>query len=146
MLQNPYLRSLWGSWLRLWVPRTLHKKWSFPLRISSVKVTSFVVSWGFGHISWRNPLWKTSLFVQWKCLIIMSNKSRTKSRNRHRSKAISLLYLGWFVRNRTRKISNYMCMVAFSFHRFPYLFELKTSGKVRLVLDKLIPFADCERL
>ena len=37
-------------------------------------------------------------------------------------------------------------MVAFSFHRFPYLFELKTSVKVRIVLDKLIPFADCERL
>ena len=39
-----------------------------------------------------------------------------------------------------------MCVVAFSFHRFPYLFELKTSGKVRTVLDKLIPFADGERL
>ena len=39
-----------------------------------------------------------------------------------------------------------MCMVAFSFHRFPYLVELKTSVKVRIVLDKLIPFADCERL
>ena len=36
--------------------RTLHKKWSFPLRISSVNVTKF----GFGHIYWRNPWWKTS--------------------------------------------------------------------------------------
>ena len=27
---------------------TLHKKWSFPLRISSV-------NGGFGHLYWRNP-------------------------------------------------------------------------------------------
>ena len=30
----------------------LHKKWSFPLKISSVNVTK---SRGFGHIYWRNP-------------------------------------------------------------------------------------------
>ena len=29
----------------------LHKKWSFPLRISSVNVTK---SAGFGHIYWRS--------------------------------------------------------------------------------------------
>ena len=34
---------------------TLHKKWSFPLRISSVNVTKSAVSCGFGHIYWRNP-------------------------------------------------------------------------------------------
>ena len=28
----------------------LHKKWSFPWRISSVNVTEFAVSCGFGHI------------------------------------------------------------------------------------------------
>ena len=39
------------------------KKWSFPLRISSVNVTK--VSCGSGHIYWKNPSWKTSLFVQW---------------------------------------------------------------------------------
>ena len=33
---------------------TLHKKWSFPLRISSVNVTKSAVSRGFGHIFWRN--------------------------------------------------------------------------------------------
>ena len=33
---------------------TLHKKWSFPLRISSVNVTKSSVSCGFGHIYWRN--------------------------------------------------------------------------------------------
>ena len=31
---------------------TLHKQWSFPLKISSVNY-------------WRNPSWKTSFFVQW---------------------------------------------------------------------------------
>ena len=43
----------------------LHRKWSFPLRISTVNVTKFTVSCGFGHIYWRNPQWKTSFFVQW---------------------------------------------------------------------------------
>ena len=42
----------------------LHKKWSFPLRISLVNVTKSAVSYGFGHIYWSNPLWKTSFFVQ----------------------------------------------------------------------------------
>ena len=30
---------------------TLHKKWSFPLRISSVNVTKSAGNCGFGHIS-----------------------------------------------------------------------------------------------
>ena len=33
---------------------TLHQKWSFPLRISSVNVTKFATNCGFGHIHWRN--------------------------------------------------------------------------------------------
>ena len=33
---------------------SLHKKWSFPLRISSVNVTKPAVSFVFGHIYWRN--------------------------------------------------------------------------------------------
>ena len=41
---------------------TLHKKWSFPLRISSVNVTKSAGNCGFGHIYWRNPYWKTSFF------------------------------------------------------------------------------------
>ena len=35
--------------------RALHKYWSFPLRISSVKVTELAVFYGFGHIYWKNP-------------------------------------------------------------------------------------------
>ena len=34
--------------------QTLHKKWSFPLRISTVSVTKSAVFCGFGHIYWRN--------------------------------------------------------------------------------------------
>ena len=45
--------------------RALHKKWSFPLKVSSVNVTKNIVSGGFGHIYWRNLWWKTSFFVQW---------------------------------------------------------------------------------
>ena len=33
---------------------TLHKKWSFPSKISSVNVTKSAFSYGFGHIYWRN--------------------------------------------------------------------------------------------
>ena len=34
---------------------TQHKKWSFPLRISSVNVTKTVGNWGIGYIYWGNP-------------------------------------------------------------------------------------------
>ena len=48
----------------------LHKKWSFPWRISSVNVTKSAGICGLGHIYWRNPSWKTSFFVQcYKCRI-----------------------------------------------------------------------------
>ena len=33
----------------------VHKKWSFPLRISSVNVTKSALSCGYGHIYWRKP-------------------------------------------------------------------------------------------
>ena len=42
----------------------LHKK-SFPLTSFSVNVTKSAVSCGFGHIYWRNPLWKTFLDQSW---------------------------------------------------------------------------------
>ena len=51
---------------RLLLHLTLHKKWSFLLRISSVNVTKSADFCGFGHIYWRNPQWKTSFFVQCK--------------------------------------------------------------------------------
>ena len=47
--------------------RTLQKKWSFPLRISSVNVTNSAFSCKFGHIYRRNPKCKSSFLVQWQC-------------------------------------------------------------------------------
>ena len=44
--------------------QTLHK--SFPLKISSVNVTKSTGHWGFGHIYWRIPKWKTSFFARYK--------------------------------------------------------------------------------
>ena len=46
--------------------QTLHKKWSFPLRIFLVNVTKLAVSCRFGHIYWRYSHWETSFFVQCK--------------------------------------------------------------------------------
>ena len=37
-----------------YVSVTLFKKWRFPLKISSINVTKSAVTWGFGHIYWRN--------------------------------------------------------------------------------------------
>ena len=45
----------------------LHKKWSFPLRISSVNVNESAVNCEFGHIYWRNPSWKTSFLCSVNC-------------------------------------------------------------------------------
>ena len=39
------------------------KNGSFQLKISSVNVTNSAGSYGFGHIYWRNPQWKTSFFL-----------------------------------------------------------------------------------
>ena len=43
---------------------SLHKKWNFPLRISTVNMTKSADSCGPGHIYWRDPKWKVSFFVQ----------------------------------------------------------------------------------
>ena len=55
------LRSSWTQFLFTQLrdvfnlSQTPHKKWSFPLRISSVNVTKSAVSGGSGHINRRNP-------------------------------------------------------------------------------------------
>ena len=49
---------------------TMHKQWSFSLRISSVNVTKSAFSCGFGHIYWRKPHWKILFFVQCNLLKI----------------------------------------------------------------------------
>ena len=43
--------------------KSLQKKWSFLIRISSGNVTKSTLSCGFDHIYWRNPLWETWFFV-----------------------------------------------------------------------------------
>ena len=48
---------------------SLHKKWSFLLRISSVNVTKSAWNCRFGQIYCRNPWSKTSFFVQWIWII-----------------------------------------------------------------------------
>ena len=60
----PLQMESWANYLGGFIFLLLHKKWSFPLRISSVIVTKSARSCGFGHIYWRNPWWKTSFFVQ----------------------------------------------------------------------------------
>ena len=54
--------SAWFHALRMYVLITVHKKWSFPLRISSVNVTKSARNWLFGHIYWKISSWKTSIF------------------------------------------------------------------------------------
>ena len=51
---RPFNANHWKSgWVLVYF--TLHEKWRFPFRISSVNVTKFTVSCGFGHIYRRNP-------------------------------------------------------------------------------------------
>ena len=45
----------WNKHFHINLATVLHKKWSFPLRISSVSVTKSAWNCGFGHIYWRNP-------------------------------------------------------------------------------------------
>ena len=51
-----------SAWL-IKVVISVYKKWIFSLRISSANVIKPAVSCGFGHISWRNPKLKSSYFA-----------------------------------------------------------------------------------
>ena len=62
--QGIYIHVSWYITILLW----LHKKWSFPWRISSINVIQSAENWGFGQIYWKNLQWKSSIFV--KCLIL----------------------------------------------------------------------------
>ena len=50
---------------------SLHKKWSFPLRVSLVNVAKSAVFW-------KNPYWKTSFFVQYLVCLFISSKCLRK--------------------------------------------------------------------
>ena len=62
-LRNVFMRNVFtitprnydGDFLQAVSNFALHKKWSFPLKISSVNVTKYADSCRFGHIYWRNP-------------------------------------------------------------------------------------------
>ena len=59
----------------------------FSLRISSINVTKSEGNCGFVHIYWRNPLWKTSFFVQWR-MIEEQEKKHIKGLERHRKQLV----------------------------------------------------------
>ena len=62
----------------------LHKKWSFPWRISSVNVTKSAGNCRFSRIYRKKPSWKTSYFVQctpliWKVVKALSTWLSTRT-------------------------------------------------------------------
>ena len=59
-LQQSANLNMRKTWVKTFL--SLLKKWSFPLKISPVNVTRSAISCGFGHIYWRNPWQKTSIF------------------------------------------------------------------------------------
>ena len=63
------------------------QKMKFSLRISSVNVTKSAGNYRFDNIYWRNPLWKTSFFVQCKkyknCLLRITQLSPWQITSRH---------------------------------------------------------------
>ena len=54
------IKSFMVSYSDTWTSKCNAQKWSFPQRVSSVKVTKPTASCGFGHIYWWNLL-----FVLW---------------------------------------------------------------------------------
>ena len=55
----------------------LHKKWSFPIRISLINVTKFSGNCRFGHIRFRKSLMENFIFlVQWYFLVRKLCKNR----------------------------------------------------------------------
>ena len=59
---------------------SLHKKWSFPLRISSANVTKSAGNCLFGHIYRKNLWWKFSFFVHRGVLSVQLYYKRVPSR------------------------------------------------------------------
>ena len=78
------------DWQKLVKATTLHRRWSFPLSISSVNVTKSAVSCRFAHIYWKNPYWKTSFCVQYQ------RKTQGRNFHAHHSSAI----FGYFEQTR----------------------------------------------
>ena len=58
-----FLKSFFVNIRKINSTLSLHKKWSFQMRIPSVNVTRSTGNYEFSHIYRRNPYWKTSFFV-----------------------------------------------------------------------------------
>ena len=54
---------------------TLHKKWSFQLRISSVNVTKSTISCGFDHIYWKIHLLSSAICYLMHCSLFSAFRS-----------------------------------------------------------------------
>ena len=80
---------------------TLHKKCSFPLRISSVNVTKSAGSYGFGDIHCRNAYWKTSFFFFFTFADNFNKKVATFNRKywRHNISQVNAFRTKWENRN-----------------------------------------------
>ena len=66
---------------------TLHKKWSFRLRISSVNVTKSSGNCGFGHIYWKIFTGK----LQFLCSVILDNYSSSYEKILEKSGKFSMV-------------------------------------------------------
>ena len=69
------IKSFMISYSDTWTSKCNAQKWSFPQRVSSVKVTKPTASCGFGHIYWWNLL-----FVLW-CPRMQTNIRQPISRS-----------------------------------------------------------------
>ena len=56
---------------------TRRRKIIFQLKISSVNLTKFAVSWGFSNIYWRNPSWNFIFCAVWRSYLIPSVRRYT---------------------------------------------------------------------
>ena len=93
---------------------TLHKKWSFPLRISSINVTKSVGNCEFiGHSYWRNPYWKTSYFAQ--CFLMIDSLSSFTLTFLYDFEIMFSLY-SHHICNSTQTESGYLKLLIFGTH------------------------------
>ena len=71
----------------------LHKKWSFPLKISSVNVTKSAIFCGFGQIYWGNPNGKLHFLCVDLCVYVECFSKIEKKSSRITDPLINLAWL-----------------------------------------------------
>ena len=119
---------------------TLHKEWSFPLRISSVNVTKSAVSCGFGHIYWRKSQWKTSYFVQcyisafprrgWWAFSSITNTKKEKVTKKVRNKSYYHLE-----RNVRQKLKMFLYMLLKTFFANYFFYIVNRYTEINLLMS-----------